>query len=81
MKYLTSAVFVVCIFGLIACSTTRMDAAREVEQGMTADQVTSIMGDPAARFSRATYQALRYEHEYKRQFACGGGKLPDGDHL
>jgi len=51
----------VCFFGPIACSTTVRYAIKDVKSGMSADQVTSILGDPAKRSSRGTYEAFRYE--------------------
>lgn len=52
----------VYFLGLVACGTTKQNAFENVVLGMTADQVTSELGEPARRSSRGTYDAFRYEN-------------------
>ena len=53
--------FGLCLIGLTACVTPTRDAASELIVGMSAEQVFAIMGDPAKRSSRDSYEAWRYE--------------------
>lgn len=54
-----------CLIGLTACATPTRDMASDLIVGMPADQVFAIMGDPAKRASRDSYDAWRYEYEVR----------------
>ena len=53
--------FGLCLIGLAACAIPTRKTASEVIVGMSAGQVFAIMGDPAKRSNRESYEAWRYE--------------------
>jgi hypothetical protein len=53
--------FGLCLIGLTACATPTRNTASELIVGMSADQVFAIMGGPAKRSSRESYEAWRFE--------------------
>ena len=50
-----------CLIGLTACATPPKSRISELIVGMSEEQVLSIMGDPAKRSYRESYEAWRFE--------------------
>ena len=61
MKLSVFAILGLALIGLSGCGSTTTRANEEVRPGMTADQVTSLLGEPTNRSFLETYEAWQYD--------------------
>ena len=61
MKLEKIVIFGLILIGLCGCGSTTTTATQDVRPGMTADQVSSLLGSPANRSFRKNYEAWQYD--------------------
>jgi hypothetical protein len=66
--------------GVAGCASTTRYAVKDVQLGMSTDEVLALVGEPVAQAEQHPYQAWRYEYRVTVSYDCllGGGESAPG---
>ena len=69
------ATLVCCLIAIVGCTASPRQRLLDVEVGMSMEQVSDILGDPARNSHQRPYEAWLYEYKYFAHSGCGSDIL------